>query len=869
MSYNPLTSQLTDIQMDVINLARGKVSSLDRVLRDDMQRLASDPQFAALYGVATDAPMTEKLIALGQGVQGGGGGKVYAEQFLQGLVYGTSKSKIANAFFPGYRYGEQVLSSTTEWTRLVDDVAKMTPSQLDASLDSIFSRVAEIVRKNVNPAITDAGGRVLAVPKSLTGESLAIAYARVKANEVVAEAAVNLLPERPINMGADAKLLTGLGGDKKTGEQIFYGLLQHQLQFDGNLAKLSPDDLNVALDQILSKAGVPDSVKGAARGYLRAEIEGSKVGASTLLDDMSEQIDLMRQAGIVENTKPDEAIARIGDLISGKISTDNLVLPALAKQIMSEIGEEASYKAAVQELSRLSDLAADGNASAIRASKVIMGVMDTYNSFYYYTMLSLSPRFHGVNNLTAPLITYYTTGRLSNPFKAGEAANVILLGASPSAQKTLGAGVGDQATRLVDRNTVVVTDAFGNNYTRGQLFDIAMKSGIFKSQVNVEVAGNFIDEANTIIGKVSALEKGRRAVFTAPREFLGDPLATFTDNVWRMESMIASIRSGSTIEASIEVGRRSLFDYGTLTAPEKFLSRNFFIFYNYFRQSIVQAVKNLFNNPARMVRLMRLSTQPSRIMVGDERYQDLSFYFSPDTATARMISVLEPAVKGKEGLIVQHPVLPHADALKIGGALLTDPVAFLIGPVSLDKKERAFTEGFIASKLGVLTKVLTQLVGSDVPLDGLLDIKLTKNRIPPEHVALWDAAGIKVVMLDLFSAKTAPYKEGSGENAYMGETYVLTDAQFTAYKQWMIAANAVGTVRAWNDWSKIVGGAELTGAYPRTSLDRLKSAVGLSTYSSAVLESVTTGRYLEERARIDAERTRKMKRENLPERKRE
>jgi hypothetical protein len=161
------------------------------------------------------------------------------------------------------------------------------------------------------------------------------------------------------------------------------------------------------------------------------------------------------------------------------------------------------------------------------------------------------------------------------------------------------------------------------------------------------------------------------------------------------------------------------------------------------------------------------------------------------------------------------------------------------------------------------------LVGSDVPLDGLLDIKLTKNRIPPEHVALWDAAGIKVVMLDLFSAKTAPYKEGSGENAYMGETYVLTDAQFTAYKQWMIAANAVGTVRAWNDWSKIVGGAELTGAYPRTSLDRLKSAVGLSTYSSAVLESVTTGRYLEERARIDAERTRKMKRENLPERKRE
>jgi hypothetical protein len=527
----------------------------------------------------------------------------------------------------------------------------------------------------------------------------------------------------------------------------------------------------------------------------------------------------------------------------------------VASELQRMIGTEAKYQQTVTELARLSDLAADGNASAIAASKSIRWLMDSYNSFYYYGMLSLSPRFHGVNNLTAPLITYYTTGRVANPFRAPEASNVLLLG-SPAMKSA------------ISRNKIVVTDALGNSYTRGQLFDLAVKNGIFKSQINTEVAANFIDEANTIVGNVGKLEKGRRIVFAAPREFLGDPLAAFTDNVWRMESVIASLRNGSTIEEALDVGRRSLFDYGDLTDAERFISRNFFVFYNYFRQSVVQGATNLFSNPARMVRLLRGATQPSRIMVGEDNYQDLAYYFPQDAATTRIVTALEPAAQAKEGVFNQLPMMPHADALKIAAGVLADPIGFAIGPAPISESgRREYTEGFITQRLGPLTKAAGGLLFTDTPLTNMLEIRMKKNRIAPEHVAAWDALlpdGGRDAILTYLGAEIKDLPPDGGENAYQGKIYVLDADGFSRYQSLITAATLSGTVRSWNDWSKIVGGAELTGAYPDTNWERFMSASGAQTYSSAALESVTSERYLQDRARLIKKEAGTMKRERLP-----
>lgn len=855
--------QITSVQKAIITEAKGKVSALDRVLRDDLARMSSEPEFARLYGVTVDAPTSVKLIALGQGVVDGGGQRVYAEQLLDGLIYGTKKNKLVNAFRPEYQYGESVLGSSREWNSLVDDVSKMTPDELNDNLPEIFRRAREIVDTNVNTSITDIGGRVLSVPEKLTTEALVVAYARVKANEIVAETAAKILPERPIALGATSKLITEIGGNKKVGEAIFYKLVKELAQNERIFEQLEGKAASLVLKFIDEKIlvgigldGLDATQQAALRLYLQGELQGSgRVGRSSFLDDVVEQVDIMRDYGMLENRKMEEFFDRVGDLMKGKISPDNLIIPSVATELQRMIGSEAKYQETLKELARLSDLAEDGNVSAIGASRAIRSMIDSYSAFYYYSMLSLSPRFHGVNNLTAPLITYYTTGRVANPFRTPEAANIILLG-SPAARS------------VIARNATVVTDRLGNSYTRGQLFELAVKNGIFKSQINVEVAGNFIDEANAILGNLSKGEKIRRGVFTAPREILGDPLAAFTDNVWRMESMIGSIRDGSTIEDAIQIGRKSLFDYGELTAAERFVSRNFFVFYNYFRQSIVQGVTNVFSNPGRMIKLFRGVTQPSRIMIGEDNYQDLSFYFSPDAATGRMVSALEPAAQAKEGVFVQFPTMPHADVLKIAAAVITDPVGFAIGPVPITEAgRREYSEGFIASRLGPLTKAGGLLLFNDTPLTNMLEMKMKKNRIPPEHVAAWDSLlpdGGRDAILSYFGAEVKDVPKEGGENAYGGKIYVLDDDGFKRYQAWLTAAQMTGTVRSFNDWSKIVGGAQLSGAYPKTNWERIASFTGLQTYSSAALETITSEYYLEDRASLIKKEASKMKRDRLP-----
>jgi len=856
--------QITSVQKAMIAEAKGKVSALDRVLRDDLARMSSEPEFAALYGVAVDAPTSVKLIALGQGVVGGGGQRVYAEQLLDGLIYGTKKNKLVNAFRPEYQYGESVLSSSREWNSLVDDVAKMTPDELNDNLPKIFRRAREIVDTNINTSITDVGGRVLSVPEKLTTEALVVAYARVKANEIVAETAAKILPERPIALGANSSLIVKIGGDKRIGEKIFYKLVQEQAQNPRIFEELWADNnavLKFIDEKILPGIDLKELTplqQSSLRAYLQGEIivGRAELAPGNLLDDVAEQIDIMRDYGMIPgNRKMEEFLDRVGDLMKGKISPDNLIIPSVATELKRMIGSEAKYQETLKELARLSDLAEDGNKSAIWASRAIRSMIDSYSAFYYYSMLSLSPRFHGVNNLTAPLITYYATGRVANPFRAPEAANVMLLG-SPAARS------------VIARNKVVVTDRLGNSYTRGQLFELAVKNGIFKSQINAEVAGNFIEEANAIVGNLSAAEKIRRGVFTAPRELLGDPLAAFTDNVWRMESMIGSLRNGSTIEDAIQIGRKSLFDYGDLTEAERFVSRNFFVFYNYFRQSIVQGVTNFFSNPGRMIKLFRGATQPSRIMIGEDNYQDLSFYFSPDAATGRMVSALEPAAQAKEGVFVQFPGMPHADALKIAAAVITDPIGFAIGPTPVTEDgRREYSEGFIAARLGPLTKAGGLLLSNSTPLTNMLEMKMKKNRIPPEHVAAWDALlpdGGRDAILSYFGAEVKDVSKEGGENAYGGKIYVLDDDGFKRYQAWLTAAQMAGTIRSFNDWSKIVGGAQLSGAYPKTTWQRIASFTGLQTYSSAALETVTSEYYLEDRARLIKKEASTMKRDRLP-----
>jgi len=443
------------------------------------------------------------------------------------------------------------------------------------------------------------------------------------------------------------------------------------------------------------------------------------------------------------------------------------------------------------------------------------------------------------------MIAYYTTGRAINPGKFAESAQIMMLGKPGS-------------LRTQSRMVPVVTDRLGNVYTRGQLYDLSVKSGIFKSAINTEVTRDFIADCNAVVGRMSAVENKylsgantvRKKVFTLPNELLGDPLAAWTDNVWRMNSIRNALENGSTIDEALQFGRRSLFDYGNLTAAERAISRNFFVFYNYYRQSIVQFVKNFVQNPGRMVKLMRLAKSVSDIRIGDQNARDLSFFYPPEFGTGRAIWSMTAAARAKDGEAILLPQMPYIDGLNLFSLLLADPVGAMIGPELVGQQgRRDYQKGALTQKLGVGTMVAGQAMFSNVKVEQLLEVKLVKNRIPPEHVALMNATFLGTAYLSWFEAKVED--AAPGENNYGGKVFVLTDENFDAYKRWIISLQAVGANRPLTDWGKAVGGIPgmddkvLGGTYADTPLKKLGTFTGAITAQGAGIPELQLRKGLE------------------------
>lgn len=859
----PLDAIITTDQRIIITESASKISVLDKVFRDEFKRITMEPEFAKLYGVTTDATAEEKIIALGQGPAAAADQRLYAEELVKSLIYGTEQTPLYNAISPAYRYGETLLESSEDYNKLVAEIAQMNPAVLSSELDNVFVKVQQIIENNINPMIEAAGGRIRAVPRELAAETLIVAYARTKSADIMAEAVIKLGTERPVALSMTSNFLLKLKKETQGGERLYYDFVKKAIkdpeffsyanmravdQQVGGIIVTPPFQvyLREACERIIGEspsAKVQINTQAAATAPIRSILPKTELlynylkqmfkADATIADDILASADLLKDSRMINSGKMEQSFAQINLLMSNKISPEQFVSPALAQKLISELGDAPKFQAMLTELARLSDLAHAGDKVALRTSNFIRGIWDSYNAFYYYNILSLNPRFHGVNNLTAPLIAYYTTGRAINPGKFVESAQIMLLG-KPG------------GVRAESRLVPVVTDRLGNIYTRGQLYDLSVKSGIFKSQINTEVTRDFIADCNATVGRMSAVENKylsgantvRKKFTTLPNEILGDPLAAFTDNIWRMNSIRNALENGSTIDEALQFGRRSLFDYGDLTAAERVISRNFFVFYNYYRQSIVQFVKNFAQNPGRMVKLMRLAKSTSDIRIGDQKARDLSFFYPPEFGTGRAVWSMTAAARAKEGEAILLPQMPYNDGLNLFSLLLSDPVGAMIGPKMVGEGDRRdFQKGALTQKAGVGTMAAGQAIFSNVKVEQLLEIKLPKNRIPPEHVAFMNSLFLGTAYLDWFGAKVED--AAPGENNYGGKVFVLTDENFDDYKTWIIKLQAVGAARPLTDWGKAVGGLPgmddkvLSGTYADTTGNKILSSIGAITVQGA------------------------------------
>ena len=859
-----LKAALNPTQLRIIEQAKMKVNALNKQFRLDYQRIVADPEVARSYGVLPTDSRPLIFMSLGIGEAATKESRMaWTRQFVESLIYSTDNNSLYSAFFPGYRYGIAALNDSIRLDTLLGSLDYSSNQALFKQLPDVFDKVKQIVDADINVSLTSIGAKAVTVPKSLQEEALIAAYIRRKTAQITAESITDAFQAKQIRLPGDFGAIFKIARIPEAG---YYKIVQYEITNPGFLksvanGKLPKADAQLAFQKIFGDLARPEVSSAFSDVFAVRDDRFDFVNA------VEETIDIIGDSGIAVSNRMEVALQSLKMLMDGKVNIDAFVAPTLVARIQEEIGSTPKFQNALKELAKLSDEAAGGNKLALTASKFVRDALESYNNFYYFAVLSLNPRFHGVNNLTAPLLTYYTTGRTGifsrnavGNYK--EAVNTMLLGA-PKAN-------------IAMSNKVVVTDALGNQYTRADIYNILQNSGAFKSQLSAEVPVGFIEDMKDIDKRFNIFNPKDWWRQASPKsgipqpppiwsQVLGDPMATYTDNVHRTVMFIDSLQRGETVEQAVEIARKSLFDYGAIGETERAATRNLFIFYNFWRQSVGQFVKNFFQDPARNIKLMKLSMGTSKMMMGDRPYEnasDLSFYYPPEFGATRTVLNFQAAKNYKEGKAILTPTMPYSDALNVLTMALVNPKALLIGAEKPAGEGRAYEEGLIYSKLGPVWKTIGTLVMTKFGM--IEDVKLSKNQIPPEHIAMWDAIGLGDYAIALFGAEAVDAQPG--QNSYNGKIYKVSNEDFNAYRSYIAILQQTGGSRPYTDWGRLVGGFPLVyggepglkGAFPETLPEYIGQTTGAITVTGGARPTDIQKKVLEQQTKEMQEQRKKL-----------
>ena len=281
--------------------------------------------------------------------------------------------------------------------------------------------------------------------------------------------------------------------------------------------------------------------------------------------------------------------------------------------------------------------------------KKIMGMS---SNIFYFAILGVRSRFHGMNFLTAPLITYQTLGRFTNPTSG---INVVKDGGRVGAKNA---------------DAVAVRSPDGLTFTNRQIYEIIEKTGV-KSEYN------FIKQAlndGSMMRYLKNFERPGVGFKGGVKKFLQGTL-TITDNInrlgvqsdmaWRASVFIDAIKGGSSVEEASGMARRSLFDYNDLTDRERKVATSVFVFYNFQRQNIVSMTKSLFD-PKQLKRLARILTLKRDV---NAVFQDLNGgkrypyeMYMPEYAQTRIVFDRQENFN-RQTFLKTSPAIPVLDAV--------------------------------------------------------------------------------------------------------------------------------------------------------------------------------------------------------------
>ena len=345
------------------------------------------------------------------------------------------------------------------------------------------------------------------------------------------------------------------------------------------------------------------------------------------------------------DTKPAATLTEIDDELSKVFGPNN---ERFAEALLG-----SSYKDIRNKYTQQGITAAQENIKKIimedqSAKDFVSKMMDIMTPTFYFFILGARTRFHGMNFITAPLITYQTLGRFSNPMSG---FNVVRKGGR------IGAKGADE---------IAVQSPDGLTLTNREVFELIERSGV-KSEYN------FIRSAmndGSLIRFMKAYEKpgvgyGKWMLnnFASGVEVMNQ-FGTHTDMMWRSSVFIDAIKEGSSVEEALGMARRSLFDYNDLSPLERQYIIKLTVFWNFQRQNIASFLQSLFEPEKlkRFVRIYRLKRDMNAVFadINDGKRYPYEMYM-PEYTQTRLIYGQQQGLANNRQLLMS-PSIPALEA---------------------------------------------------------------------------------------------------------------------------------------------------------------------------------------------------------------
>jgi hypothetical protein len=724
------------------------------------------------------------------------------------------------------------------------------PPATTADVATMFPAYVQEVRALINPetmkgSFIDAGGKVFDL-SAKPEEVLLATWARKEAAAIHDVTTARVLDFEPDTVDfINAVFRDALRGVKDADGQSLagrpLGILVAEAARPGGKVITTTDEM-LGLDAIKDwMAAVDTALQAPGKGEELLRMFGGGILG-----------DVVPTAAVIQNRFVDfpvEAMAAdMKRLMSGEATLGEVGSPLgtlFGKAMQEELGSTGKYAELLSELGQLAERAAKGDGKAVALRRFMSQTVAAANSFFYNSVLYFNPRYHGINFVTAPAIGYSTTGRVPMGSAATPLADLM--------QQALNGRLSAPA-----RNIVVARDPSGVPYTFGQVYDAATRGGAFKSQAQANLDPRFLADARELgigtgllgKGSVSAAEKAARQLVSLP-----SGLANLSDNVWRMQYTVDALQQGKTLDEALAVGRKSLYDYGAATEFERqYIAKNI-LFYNFFRNSVLQTWQMLLTQPSRFVRMARATQDITRLNVGEDKWEDMRFYTPYDAGISRIVTQFAPQAN-KEGRITLLPQMPYYDAVYLLSGLMTMPLDLVRGVPDPRTGERTPGSSYVFGKLSPSAQML---IGSVVGMEYAYDIKLKKDVAAPQHVAIADSTGMLPAMTALFNMKARP--EEPGEAGYNGMVYTMAPEDFARYREWLKNARLVGVQRPFEDFSKMAAswewfgpGGVATGFTEQSTVTGLEAA-GVTTQTGAGLPVEAETRAAETRAALVKEAT--------------